>query len=85
VRAAGDDRFAAKGAAKAGTSQAMLFAWVLLVVGLVGAVFVSANARQLAVRPRRGTALRLSYRGYLLMAGGFLLIAVGGLLNILSV
>jgi hypothetical protein len=63
----------------------MLFAWVLLVVGLVGAFFVSANARQLAVRPRRGTALRLSSRGYLLVAGGFLLIAVGGLLNILSV
>jgi hypothetical protein len=62
----------------------MLFDWVLLVVGLVGAVFVSANARQLAARPRRGTALRLSYRGYLVTAGGLLLIAVGGLLNILG-
>jgi hypothetical protein len=63
----------------------VILAWVLLVAGSVGAVFISANARQLAVRPRRGTALRLSYRGYLVTAGGFLLIAVGGLLNILGV
>jgi hypothetical protein len=60
----------------------MLFAWVLLVVGLVGAGFVSANARQLAARPRRGTEWRPSYRTYLLTAGAFLLIAVGSLLNI---
>jgi hypothetical protein len=62
----------------------MLLAWVLLVVGLVGATFVSANARQLAARPRRGTEWRPSYRAYLLTAGAFLLIAVGSLLNILG-
>jgi TRAP-type uncharacterized transport system fused permease subunit len=63
----------------------MLVDWVLLVAGLVGAIYVSANARQLAVRPGRGTAWRPSHTAYQVIAAAFLLVAVGALLNILGV
>jgi hypothetical protein len=62
----------------------MLVDWVLLIAGLVGAIYVSANAREFAVRPRRGTAWRPSHTAYLVMAAAFLLVAVGALLNILG-
>ena len=60
----------------------MIFDWLLLVAGVVGAIYVATNAGGLAARPRRGTAWRPSERTYLLAAGAFLLIALGALLDI---
>jgi len=62
----------------------MVFDWVLLVVGVAGAAFVLFNARRLGDRPRRGTEWRPSYRGWLVVAGALILIAVGALMNLVS-
>jgi hypothetical protein len=62
----------------------MVFDWVLLFAGLGSSVYVFTNARELAARPRRGTAWKPSYRTYLLLAGACLLIAVGAVIDIVS-
>jgi hypothetical protein len=62
----------------------VVFDWVFLLAGLVGAIYVFTNARRLAARPRRGTAWRPSYVTYVAAAAAFLLIAIGALLDILS-
>ena len=62
----------------------MLLDWVLLLVGLVGAIVVVANAHRLAERPRRGTEWRPSYPTYLVGAAALLVLAIGALLNLLG-
>jgi hypothetical protein len=62
----------------------MVFDWMLLFAGLGGSLYVFTHARELAMRPRRGTAWRPSHRTYLLLAGVCLLIAVGALIDIVS-
>ena len=62
----------------------MFIDWVLLFAGLIGSVLVFMNARRLADRPRRGTALRASYRVYLVAAVALLLVAIGALANLLG-
>jgi len=62
----------------------MILHRVLLFAGLVGSVLVCMNARRLADRPRRGTALRPSYRVHLVAAVALLLVAVGAPANLLG-
>jgi TRAP-type uncharacterized transport system fused permease subunit len=62
----------------------MAFDWVLLVVGVTGAIYVFTHARRLALRPRRGTALRPSYPTYLLLGVALALIALGAAIDLLS-
>jgi hypothetical protein len=62
----------------------MLIDWVVLVAALIGAVYLFANARRLANRPRRGTAWRPSYRAWLLAGAAMLLIVAGAIVNLVG-
>ena len=67
-----------------GYAEPMLVDWVFLVAGLAGSVYVFANARRLADRPRRGTAWKPSYRSWLIGAAALLLIAVGAVIDLVG-
>jgi hypothetical protein len=62
----------------------MVVDWLLLAVGLAGFLYLVTHARALADRPRRGTALAPSHRGWLLLSLAPLLIAAGALADLVS-